>query len=403
MIKYILAIMFCTVSAFSQWNYTYQSYIQTRQDTVSVDFYLADSTFQVDFPLNDTAYWYQQSVRVPVTNGILNWTIAGIPTNAIVGNRGNIYLWVKVDGTSFDRVALGDVPYSTWAQYSDSSNRSNIAVYADSANLSGQSIYSIWADSARWSYSVRDNSISTNSLQNASVVSSKIVDGAVTSTKIADAAVHTSHIEDGAVTNSKLANASVTADKIALNSVYTQHIVNETIINDDLSGSSVDSRVIQDGSVSSSDLGMYSVISSTIAPMAVSTFHIADGNVTADDISGGTGAQEGQVLTKTGSGLSWTHGGSIAASSCAVYSIAPVAINNDTRFVVSKVAMNYQIVAPTAADGRMITLYNAATANTVTVSASTWQLANGSNIVLTPQQSVTLVHFAGNWYRIANP
>jgi len=126
---------------------------------------------------------------------------------------------------------------------------------------------------------------------------------------------------------------------------------------------------------------------------------VSNNGVSAYAISGGQTAPAGSVLTKgVGNTLAWQTNPQYYTADVMIFTVAPGVIPSNVRYVVSRVASNYSIVAPSNPEtNRLITIYNGATFNNVVINASTWGLDVGGNFTISPGQGKTLWYSGANW------
>lgn len=188
----IAIILFSFINASAQ-NYNYQGYVRnsTGIDSIRASFYVAGEQFNPMTVFNSSNYpvWFKENQTVRIENGILNYRLVNVDVDSLVQYREQLYLYVTLNGTPFDKVLISAVPYSTHSQFATHAKRSSNSSNADTAQYSSRSKL---ADSSR-SSSVASLAVSAlNSLIADSALT--ITNGAVTAEKIAPQSVETIHL-----------------------------------------------------------------------------------------------------------------------------------------------------------------------------------------------------------------
>jgi hypothetical protein len=81
-----------------------------------------------------------------------------------------------------------------------------------------------------------------------------------------------------------------------------------------------------------------------------------------------------------------------------IYSVAPSSLPNTSRWVVSRVAVDYNLeTVQNPVVGQLVTIYNGSTANNITLLATTWNIDTGLNLSIWAGQSRTLWYSGFNW------
>lgn len=117
---------------------------------------------------------------------------------------------------------------------------------------------------------IADEAIITTKLGDGSVSSSKILDGTVTAQDLADGSIITVKVADDAITTTKIADGTITENDLADSAIVTVKLAN----------GAVTSAKILDGTITAADLADGSIISVKIVDRAVTTSKIADYAVT---------------------------------------------------------------------------------------------------------------------------
>jgi hypothetical protein len=104
-------------------------------------------------------------------------------------------------------------------------------------------------DNSVTSDKIQDGAITHTKIQSAAVTEGKLAPNAVTSAKFVAGAVTEAKLDDGSVTSAKFDSGAVTSAKIADNSINTQHIQDGAVTNANLASNSVTSDKIAAGAV----------------------------------------------------------------------------------------------------------------------------------------------------------
>jgi len=163
------------------------------------------------------------------------------------------------------------------------------------------------ADNSIDSEHYNDGSIDTAHIADSQVTTAKIAADAVTAAKLADNAVVTASILDGEITTAKLADDVVTAAKLASDAVVTASILDgeittakigdDQITNAKIAAGAVGGTQLGSNAVSEAKIGANEVTSGKIAAGAIGTAKISDGAVTAAKLASGVGGKILQVIS----------------------------------------------------------------------------------------------------------
>lgn len=385
--SFILALisLFTLVGANAQTDVQFQAHLPFTATQVTFSAYIADSKFNEDSRLNTDALWFIENKVVSVSNGMINILLEKIPTSVFSGNFDKIYVYSYVNGQPLGKLPFHKLPYALIADSSDISGRAYVANFAqdarfaekaDTAVLALQANTSFRADTA--TYSVKSNFSRTS-----------------------DTAVYARNAgyavgADG----SRLAQHATRADR-ADTSIYAL-TSGVSFATDFVNENGVNTLSIQNKSVVTEKLNDDAVTSPKIGGDAVQNRHISDGAVSIENLAGSATAQVGSYLTKGQNGISWDATPHHRTSSVQVYTQAPSFLATDVRWVVSRVAVDYNlstVQSPTG--GQLVTIYNGSTANVVTLKASTWSIDTGLDLVIPAGQSRTIWWSGFNWVVIA--
>ena len=376
----LVAIFGITVSN-AQTDVQFQAHLPFQAREVTFSAYIADSNFDEDSRLNTSALWYVEGKVVPAANGMINVLLEDIPTSVFAGNFGKIYVYSYVNGQPLGKLPFHKLPYALIADSSDISGRAYVANFAqdarfaeraDTATLALEANHSLRSDTATFAVTSGHSFTSDTAVYARNAGYAVGADGA----RLAQEADH--------------AVLSDTAD-YAHNSGLSAatNFVNENGVN---------TFSIQNGAVVSEKIADASITSTKLGVGSVQHQHITDNAVDLNNLEGGTGAAVGTYLTRGASGIVWATNPQHRTTSVAVYTSAPAQLAGDSRWVVSRVAVDYNLAAVTLpTTGQLVTIYNGATANTVTLDAVTWNIDTGLNCTIWAGQSRTLWFNGFQW------
>jgi hypothetical protein len=381
--SFVLALValfsFSFVSA--QTDVQFQAHLPFTATEVTFSAYIADEKFNEDSRLNTDALWYIENVRVTAANGMVNVILEDIPTSVFSGNFGKIWVYSYVNGQPLGKLPFHKLPYALIADSSDISGRAYVANFAqdarfaeraDTATLALQANNARRADTATFSVTSRHSFTSDTATYARNAGYAVGADGA----RLAQQADHAGRADTALYAyNSGLSSAT---NFVNTNGVNTLSIQNGAVV----------TEKIADASITSTKLGVNSVENQ----------HVADNAITLDNISGNVTAPVGSYLTKGATGISWELNPQHRTSSVAIYTAAPATLPNTSRWVVSRVAVDYNLVSVTNPIGnQLVTVYNGSTANTVTLDAVTWNIDTGLNCTIWAGQSKTLWFNGFQW------
>jgi hypothetical protein len=343
-ISTLMTLIIMSMTAFGQAPITvqYQAHAnQSNGTAVRFSAYIANETFNETSRLNRDAFWFVEDTLVEVHNGMINIDLADIPFTAFAPSsgttrEGNIFVYSYINNQPVGRLPINALPYARIASHAISANHAQTARTASRATI---------ADTA-----------------NVALV-------AVLATNAENARVAT------------IANSATIADVavVARQSVYSQTA--------DTAGYAFNAG--HAGTATSATVSDYATIAETVIPNTITT----------ESIWGGQSAPIGAFPRKGVSGLEWVSNPCNTSTMVEIHTIIPLFINgHTTRYLVSRVAQDYSLVAPTTpTQNQLLTVYNGATANTVTLNAMTWNIDTGISITLNPSQSSTLWFDGSSW------
>ena len=371
----LVAVFSISVSN-AQTDVQFQAHLPFQASEVSFSAYIADSTFNENSHLNTSALWFVEGKVVTAANGMINVVLEDIPTSVFSGNFGKIYVYSYVNGQPLGKLPFHKLPYALIADSSEISGRSYVANFAqdarfaeraDTATLALQANNSRRADTATFSVTSRHSFTSDTAVYARNSGYAVGADGA----RLAQEANHSLRADTALYAyNSGLSSATNFVNTSGVNTLAIQN------------GAVVTEKIADDG-VTADKLGVNSVENQ----------HVADNAITLDNIAGNQTAPVGSYLTKGVSGISWELDPQHRTTSVAIYTVAPAQLPNDSRWVVSRVAVDYNLAGITSpSTGQLVTIYNGSTANTVTLKATTWNIDTGLDLTIFPGSSRTL------WY-----
>lgn len=360
----LLAIIGINLSA--QTNIQYQAHVPFQAASVSFSAYIADSGFNENSRLNTDAFWYIENQVVDVNNGIINVLLQNVADTIFLQNKGNIFVFAYVNGQPLGRLPFNQLPYALHANVSARALRADAAGRAENARNANH------ADTAE--YAKRSGRAASADSANHATTS----DFSTRSDVSLYAAASGHSVKSDTAKYAILSGRSIIANSVDTNGVSTFSIRN--------------------GAVVAEKLAQPAVFSANIAPLSVQRSHIANNAIEYNNIEGGSGAQPGSYLMRGTNGLVWETNPQHRTGSVAVYTSAPAQLPSDSRWVVSRVAVDYNLAAvASATTGQLVTIYNGSTANTVTLDAVTWNIDTAMNAVIQPGQSRTLWFNGTKW------
>ena len=126
--------------------------------------------------------------------------------------------------------------------------------------------------------------------------------------------------------------------------------------------------------------------------------HFTNGSVKLPAIDGSDNASVGSYLTKGVSGISWETNPHYRTSHVTVISSPPSSVANTVRYLVSRVAFDYELNAVTNPQNQqLVTIHNGSTSNLVTLDKATWDLDSPVDVNILAGQSKVLWYNGTNW------
>jgi len=282
---------------------------------------------------------------------MINVLLENIPDSIFTQNYSKIYVYSYVNGQPMGKLPFHKLPYSLHSNYSEVAGISDVskfaqdskfAEYADTSDFSKNGAHAVHADSATYSVNGGHSVNADTAVFSWTAQRSRI-------TEVVDTnGVANYSIQDGVVTTTKIANGSVVAEKLADNSVENRHV--------------------------------------------------SDNAITLDNLAGNQSATVGSYVTKGVNGISWDVNPHHKTTSVVVYTQAPGFLPNDSRWVVSRVAVDYNLATvQNPITNQLVTVFNGSTANALTLRATTWSIDTGLDLTIWAGQSRTLWYNGFNW------
>lgn len=379
-----LVAMFGLTVANAQTDVQFQAHLPFQATEVSFSAYIADSNFDEGSRLNSTALWYVEGKVVTAANGMINVVLEDIPTSVFAGNFGKIYVYSYVNGQPLGKLPFHKLPYALIADSSEISGRAYVANFAqdarfaeraDTATLALQANNSLRADTATFSVTSRHSFTSDTATYARNAGYAVGADGA----RLAQEANHA--VKSDTALYAYNAGLSSATNFVNTNGVNTVAIQNGAVV----------TEKIVDGGVTAAKLGVNSVENQ----------HVADNAITLDNIAGNSTAVVGSYVTKGVNGISWEVNPHHKTTSVTIYTAAPTSLPTDSRWVVSRVAVDYAIATvQNPSVGQLVTIYNGSTANNIIVDATTWNIDTAMSSWIGAGQSRTLWFNGTNWFVI---
>lgn len=409
--KYIFGLvcfLFAT-SAFSQVSHEmsipWQGYVNTGASEVRASFYLAGEEFDLTTAFNDRnyPYWYSENVVLQVNEGVVHTVLNGIEKDSLENMSDHVWLYVTVNGQPFDKVKLYSMPWSVWAEKSLYAEKSGYAVDAE---------FAIWADTADWAHNAGFAFLADTAAyaRNAGhSVNADFADSALHAVN-ADSAMYATHAMRASFSDNSqfalVADSALKADSSTwagfaeranlASTALTAQIATLAIMADSLRDNKVNTNTIIDSTIQRVDLADGIIDNSAMAQNSVNSENIQDNSIGFSDMNISGTPTNNSVIGYDNGNLQWISTNNILDGSVQQTTVIPVQINQDARWVILQVAQDFNLVGMTPTNGRVITIINASTANTVTLSTPNWNIYGG-NVNISPRNSRTLVYLNGEW------
>jgi hypothetical protein len=383
---FILALSFIfAVNLSAQTSLQYQAHVPggtPAQSKFSV--YLADDSFDENSHLNTSALWYVENVDIEISNGIVNYTLKDIPDNVLVANQSNIFVYAYVNGQTLGRLPLHRVPYALKSKFSATAELATNATNAVSAKNAEK------ADTARFA---------TNA---GSSVTSTFADSATISNRSNTSGFADTSRAAGKATLSDLATYASTAAHSAKSdtSIYAQTAGNAFTSDTSVFAYDADHSLFSSTSAFATNSAR-SVLADTAKSLIDTTIehrNFKTESVRLSSLEGSSTAPVGSYVTRGVNGISWEVNPHHKTNSVGIYTAAPQSLPSDSRWVVSRVAVDYDISSVSSpSTGQLVTIFNGATANNVVIKDSVWNTDTNLDYPIWPGQSRTLWYSGTEW------
>ena len=367
------------VNAFAGTNIQYQAHAPAGTDINSkFSIYIADSTFDETSHLNTSALWYRENVDVEVNNGIINYLIENVADSVLIGNYGKkLFVYAYVNGVSLGRLQIRSVPYSLLSTYSleaaeaKTAGTANKAKYADSSKTSASAVKANRAGTAEYA----DSTAISNHSNTSTFADTTRAAGKAT---LSDLATYSSTAAHSAKSDTA---------KYSLNGNHAKFA--DTVV------FAYDANHADFASTSAmATNSAHSFVSDTakfLVDSTVGSRNVQRGAINVFALEGGETAPVGSYATRGTNGISWETNPQHRTTSVSVYTSAPASLPGSSRWVVSRVAVDYNIATVSNPSlGQLVSIYNGSTANNVTVRNVVWGIDTALDYVIPPNTSRTL-------------
>jgi hypothetical protein len=384
---FILALVaLVSFNAFAGTNIQYQAHAPAGSPTeAKFSIYIADSSFDENSHLNSNALWYRENENIEINNGIINYLIENVADNILIDNYGKkLFVYAYVDGVSLGRLQIRSVPYSLLSTYSLEAAQAKVAetanrsIYADSANTSDFAVRSKRAGTAEYADSTAvSNHSNTSRYSDTSRAAGK--------STLSDLATYASTAAHSAKSDTSFYSLNGTHANLADTSVFAYDADHANFASTSAFATNSARSVLAD-------------TAKTLVDNSIEHRNFQPGSVRLSSLEGSSTASVGSYAVRGTNGISWEVNPQHRTSSVQVYTAAPTSISGDTRWVVSRVAVDYNITSPTnPVVGQLISIFNGSTANTVTILNTAWSTDTALNYPIYPNQSRTLWYNGTNW------
>lgn len=376
----LVAILFTVATNAQNIDFTYQGW-STQSGKNNLSLYIARDGFKLGSAFNDQNYpvWYVENQEIDIVSGVVNYRLKNVNLDSLIKYRGDLYLYVAINGTPHDTISMDPAPYAGTAIQAV---RANTAKLAD---LATEAVHAAKADSALHAANATNAVNATNALNaNEARHAAK-----------ADSALHAKE-SDHAVRSDVSLYASSSAHAVWADStdfaLDAAHATNADNATNAARAAIADSAVRAAHAVNSTN-----AVNATRADSAfvsANTHFVYANGVNLAAISA-AGAENHATLTTNGTSLQWRSATRIEGRT--QLTLVPlVAIDNDVRTLIYRVAQDFNTPLPNASEGRIITIVNSSTANFVSITAGVWNIWGG-DVFIGPRNSATLLYHNGQW------
>ena len=384
---FILALVaLVSFNAFAGTNIQYQAHAPAGTPIDSkLSIYIADTNFDEGSHINVDALWYRENVEIEINNGIINYVIENVADSIIIDNHGKrLFVFAYVNGVSLGRLEIRTVPYSLLSTYSLEAGEAKIAQNSNTAKL---------ADSAK----ISAHSLSANSSLTSVNSDSARVSNRSNTSGFADTARSAGRatLSDLATYASTSAHAAKSDTSIfARNSAHAFDADTSTFAYDADHANFASTSAFATNSARS----VLADTAKTLVDNSIEHRNFKTESVRLSSLEGSSTAPIGSYAVRGVLGISWEVNPQHRTSSVDIHTIAPLSLASDSRWVVSRVAVDYDISTVTSpSSGQLVTIYNGATANNVFIKNSVWGTDTALDYPIWPGQSRTLWYDGTNW------
>jgi hypothetical protein len=384
---FILALVaLVSFNAFAGTNIQYQAHAPAGSPTeTKFSIYIADSSFNENSHLNSDALWYRENENIEINNGIINYLIENVADSILINNYGkNLFVYAYVDGVSLGRLQIRSVPYSLLSTYALEAAEAKHSQTSDKAKLSDSSKKS--------AHAVNSNRSLTAEYADSTAVSNRSNTSGYSDTSRAA----------GKATLSDLATYASTAAHSAKSDTARYALDAGRAFDADTSVFAYDADHANFASTSAfatnSARSVLADTAKTLVDNSIEHRNFQPESVRLSSLEGSSTAPIGSYATRGLLGITWEVNPQHRTNSVAVYTTAPLSLPSDSRWVVSRVAVDYNIAnVTTPTTGQLVTIFNGSTANTIVIKDNVWGLDTNIDYTLWPNQSRTLWFDGTNW------
>ncbi len=374
------------VNAFAGTNIQYQAHAPAGSPTeAKFSIYIADSSFDENSHLNSNALWYRENENVEINNGIINYLIENVADNILIDNYGKkLFVYAYVDGVSLGRLQIRSVPYSLLSTYSLEAAEAKHSETSDKAKLSDSSNKSAHAVNANRSLTAEyaDSTAVSNHSNTSGYSDTSRAAGKAT---LSDLATYASTAAHSAKSDTSFYSLNGNHANYSDTSVFAFDADHSNFASTSAFATNSARSVLAD-------------TAKTLIDNSIEHRNFQPESVRLSSLEGSSTAPVGSYAVRGTNGISWEVNPQHRTSSVQIYTAAPTSIPGDTRWIVSRVAVDYNIIAPTnPVVGQLISIFNGSTANQLTVRAVTWNTDTALDYTLWPNQSRTLWFNGTNW------
>lgn len=384
---FILALVaLVSFNAFAGTNIQYQAHAPAGTPIDSkLSIYIADTNFDEGSHINVDALWYRENVEIEINNGIINYVIENVADSIIIDNHGKrLFVFAYVNGVSLGRLEIRTVPYSLLSTYSLEAGEAKIAQNSNTAKL---------ADSAKISaHSVSANSSLTSVNSDSARVSNRSNTSGFADTARAAGRATLSDLATYASTSAHAAKSDTSI--FARNSAHAFDADTSVFAYDADHANFASTSAFATNSARS----VLADTAKTLIDNSIEHRNFKTESVRLSSLEGSSTAPIGSYAVRGVLGISWEVNPQHRTSSVDIHTIAPLSLASDSRWVVSRVAVDYDIATVTSpSSGQLVTIYNGATANNVFIKNSVWGTDTALDYPIWPGQSRTLWYDGTNW------